>query len=73
MRAALMTPWSNAQVESQVTKLKLIKQLMYCIYDTGVGYRGGKPPSTSPRCESACCLEENGAASGFTPLASTRS
>jgi hypothetical protein len=28
-RAALTTPWSNAQAEGQITKLKLIKRLMY--------------------------------------------
>jgi transposase len=27
--AALTTPWSNAQAEGQITKLKLIKRLMY--------------------------------------------
>jgi transposase len=29
VRAALTTPWSNAQAEGQITKLKLIKRLMY--------------------------------------------
>jgi transposase len=29
VRAALTTPWSNAQEEGQITKLKLIKRLMY--------------------------------------------
>ncbi len=29
VRAALTMPWSNAQTEGQITKLKLIKRLMY--------------------------------------------
>ncbi len=29
VRAALTTPWSNAQSEGQITKLKLIKRQMY--------------------------------------------
>ena len=29
VRAALTRPWSNAQAEGQITKLKLIKRLMY--------------------------------------------
>ena len=29
VRAALTTPWSNAQAEGQITKLKLIKRMMY--------------------------------------------
>ena len=29
VRAALTTPWSNAQAEGQIIKLKLTKQLMY--------------------------------------------
>ena len=29
VRAALTTPWSNAQAEGQITKLKLLKRLMY--------------------------------------------
>jgi transposase len=29
VRAALTTPWSNAQAEGQVTKLKLLKRQMY--------------------------------------------
>ena len=28
MRAALATPWSNAQSESQITKVKLLKRQM---------------------------------------------
>ena len=29
VRAALTTPWSNAQAEGQITKLKLLKRQMY--------------------------------------------
>ena len=29
VRAALTTPWSNAQSEGQITKLKLLKRQMY--------------------------------------------
>ncbi|CAM3289957.1 Transposase IS204/IS1001/IS1096/IS1165 DDE domain-containing protein [Corallococcus soli] len=29
IRAALTTPWSNAQSEGQITKLKLLKRQMY--------------------------------------------
>jgi transposase len=29
VRAALATPWSNAQAEGQITKLKLLKRSMY--------------------------------------------
>ncbi|NOJ96290.1 transposase, partial [Corallococcus coralloides] len=29
VRAALATPWSNAQSEGQITKLKLLKRQMY--------------------------------------------
>ncbi len=29
VRTALTTPWSNAQAEGQITKLKSIKRLMY--------------------------------------------
>jgi transposase len=29
VRAALTTPWSNAQTEGHVTKLKLLKRQMY--------------------------------------------
>jgi transposase len=29
VRAALTTPWNNAQAEGQITKLKLLKRQMY--------------------------------------------
>ena len=29
VRAAIMQPWSNGQVEAQITKLKLVKRQMY--------------------------------------------
>jgi transposase len=29
VRCALTTPWSNAQSEGQITKLKLLKRQMY--------------------------------------------
>jgi transposase len=29
VRAAIIEPWSNGQVEGQITKLKLVKRQMY--------------------------------------------
>ena len=29
VRAAIIQPWSNGQVEAQITKLKLVKRQMY--------------------------------------------